>query len=199
MAAINESREWADDIYLIARQDKVLGGAGGIANIQAAQLAARTLFLRDRTDELNTRAMRVVGSFENGATVTSRNQLVQFGQDNGLYCWKGYYPEGGKVVPAGSTPATTGGTGSQGWDAYDNDILRNEIAPYIKAIGYFMHEEGADVTADLQAFIYSHYRTVIPRQSYRTLIKSNVVIPSSREVVIHNDVEQITEIGRAHV
>ncbi|MCG5551264.1 hypothetical protein LLG19_00220 [Klebsiella pneumoniae] len=108
MAAINESREWADDIYLIARQDKVLGGAGGIANIQAAQLAARTLFLRDRTDELNTRAMRVVGSFENGATVTSRNQLVQFGQDNGLYCWKGYYPEGGKVVPAGTTPATTG-------------------------------------------------------------------------------------------
>ncbi|WP_461237964.1 tail fiber/spike domain-containing protein [Klebsiella michiganensis] len=193
MAAINESREWADDIYLIARQDKVLGGAGGIANIQAAQLAARTLFLRDKTDELNTRAMRVVGSFENGATVTSRNQLVQFGQDNGLYCWKGYYPEGGKVVPAGSTPANTGGTGSQGWDAYDNDILRNEIAPYIKAIGYFMHEEGVDVTADLQAFIYSHYRTVIPRQSYRTLIKSNVVIPSSRELVIHNDVEQITD------
>ncbi|MBZ7507935.1 hypothetical protein FMJ34_31755, partial [Klebsiella michiganensis] len=95
--------------------------------------------------------------------MTSRNQLVQFGQDNGLYCWKGYYPEGGKVVPAGSTPANTGGTGSQGWDAYDNDILRNEIAPYIKAIGYFMHEEGVDVTADLQAFIYSHYRTVIPR------------------------------------
>lgn len=43
---ITESLQWADAIYQIARTDKVEAGTGGVANLQAEQLAARTQFLR---------------------------------------------------------------------------------------------------------------------------------------------------------
>lgn len=46
MAKIAESAEWSEDIYQITRADKVEGGTGGVANLQAKQLAARTQFLR---------------------------------------------------------------------------------------------------------------------------------------------------------
>lgn len=46
MTKITETNKWADDIYQIARADKVEGGAMGIANKQARQLAARTQFLK---------------------------------------------------------------------------------------------------------------------------------------------------------
>ncbi len=46
MTKISETIKWADEIYQIARLDKVEGGATGTANIQAKQLAARTQFLK---------------------------------------------------------------------------------------------------------------------------------------------------------
>ena len=46
MTKITETIKWADEIYQIARLDKVEGGATGAANIQAKQLAARTQFLK---------------------------------------------------------------------------------------------------------------------------------------------------------
>ncbi|MBC4999636.1 hypothetical protein H8K87_13695 [Klebsiella pneumoniae] len=49
---ITESVRWEKDIYLIARQDKVEGGRGGVVNIQAQQLANRTLWLMNNLNEL---------------------------------------------------------------------------------------------------------------------------------------------------
>ncbi|MDV1148087.1 SGNH/GDSL hydrolase family protein [Klebsiella pneumoniae] len=43
---INEDIRWSDSIYQIMRNDRVEGGKGGIANIQAEQLAARTQYLK---------------------------------------------------------------------------------------------------------------------------------------------------------
>ncbi|HCT8862235.1 TPA: hypothetical protein OUA98_005187, partial [Klebsiella michiganensis] len=43
---ISEEIKWADFIYQIARGDKVEGGVGGVANLQAKQLADRTQFLK---------------------------------------------------------------------------------------------------------------------------------------------------------
>ncbi|RLM12565.1 hypothetical protein BIY27_11415 [Gibbsiella quercinecans] len=45
MAKITETSMWEDEIHLIERMEKVLGGRGGVANIQARQLAARTQHL----------------------------------------------------------------------------------------------------------------------------------------------------------
>ncbi|MBK2547019.1 SGNH/GDSL hydrolase family protein [Klebsiella variicola] len=46
MTTISETADWVDAIYQITRMDKVEGGAKGVANIQAKQLAARTQFLK---------------------------------------------------------------------------------------------------------------------------------------------------------
>ncbi|MFL3339462.1 hypothetical protein ACJ0NE_15135 [Klebsiella oxytoca] len=46
MPNISESVNWIDEIYQISRMDKVEGGAMGVANMQARQLAARTRFLK---------------------------------------------------------------------------------------------------------------------------------------------------------
>ncbi|HBQ3059798.1 TPA: tail fiber domain-containing protein [Klebsiella pneumoniae] len=52
MANISEQPVWEDDVYLIARGDRVEGGRDGVANRQASQLANRTAFLRDQVKSL---------------------------------------------------------------------------------------------------------------------------------------------------
>ncbi|MEN5612775.1 hypothetical protein [Klebsiella pneumoniae] len=43
MASIKELPRWEDEVYQIARGDKVEGGVGGIANMQAKTLAERVM------------------------------------------------------------------------------------------------------------------------------------------------------------
>lgn len=52
MAKINESSNWEDEIHLIERLERVVGGRGGVANIQARQLAARTRYLLMRLNAI---------------------------------------------------------------------------------------------------------------------------------------------------
>ena len=53
MGKITEQQQWEEDIYLIEKQDKVLGGELGVINIQAKQLANRTKYLKDQVDGIN--------------------------------------------------------------------------------------------------------------------------------------------------
>ena len=53
MGKITEQQQWEEDIYLIEKQDKVLGGELGVINIQAKQLANRTKYLKDQVDTIN--------------------------------------------------------------------------------------------------------------------------------------------------
>ncbi|MFM8102416.1 hypothetical protein [Klebsiella pneumoniae] len=46
MGKINDRIQWREEVYQIARGDKVEGGMGGTANRQAQQLADRTLYLK---------------------------------------------------------------------------------------------------------------------------------------------------------
>ncbi|TYF39222.1 phage tail protein, partial [Enterobacter hormaechei] len=43
---INEISQWEEEIYLLRRNDRVLGGVNGVANTQARQLANRTQYLK---------------------------------------------------------------------------------------------------------------------------------------------------------
>ncbi|HBY9629576.1 TPA: hypothetical protein MJA58_19950, partial [Klebsiella pneumoniae] len=43
---INEISQWEEEIYLLRRNDRVLGGVDGVANMQARQLANRTQYLK---------------------------------------------------------------------------------------------------------------------------------------------------------
>lgn len=53
MGKITEQQQWEEDIYLIEKQDKVLGGELGVINIQAKQLANRTKYLKGQVDGIN--------------------------------------------------------------------------------------------------------------------------------------------------
>ena len=53
MGKITEQQQWDEDIYLIEKQDKVLGGELGVINIQAKQLANRTKYLKDQVITIN--------------------------------------------------------------------------------------------------------------------------------------------------
>lgn len=53
MGKITEQPQWEDDVYLIEKQDKVLGGELGVINVQAKQLANRTKYLKGQVDTIN--------------------------------------------------------------------------------------------------------------------------------------------------
>lgn len=53
MGKITEQQQWEEDIYLIEKQDKVLGGELGVINVQAKQLANRTKYLKGQVDAIN--------------------------------------------------------------------------------------------------------------------------------------------------
>ncbi|WP_245193473.1 tail fiber protein [Aggregatibacter sp. 2125159857] len=53
MGKITEQQQWEEDIYLIEKQDKVLGGELGVINVQAKQLANRTKYLKGQVDTIN--------------------------------------------------------------------------------------------------------------------------------------------------
>ena len=53
MGKITEQQQWEEDIYLIEKQDKVLGGELGVINIQSKQLANRTKYLKYQVDGIN--------------------------------------------------------------------------------------------------------------------------------------------------
>lgn len=67
----------------------------------------------------------VVDSFELGATITERNQALRHASGNTLYRWAGSLP---KIVPASSTPFSTGGLGNNAWLEVSDAVLRSELA-----------------------------------------------------------------------
>lgn len=66
-----------------------------------------------------------VESFQNGATLTLPNQILKDTASGEYYRWDGALP---KVVPAGSTPATTGGTGVGAWVSVGDSALRSMLS-----------------------------------------------------------------------
>lgn len=63
-------------------------------------------------------------SFQAGATLTLPNQVLRDTSTGEYYRWDGAFP---KLVPAGSTPATSGGIGSGAWLSVGDATLRGEL------------------------------------------------------------------------
>ncbi|EPT6996241.1 hypothetical protein ACVR2I_000233 [Cronobacter sakazakii] len=66
-----------------------------------------------------------VGTFQAGTTLTLPNQVLKDMTDGEYYRWDGALP---KVVPVGSTPASTGGTGVGAWISVGDSALRSALA-----------------------------------------------------------------------
>ncbi|HAT7730595.1 TPA: hypothetical protein JAX37_002446 [Enterobacter cloacae] len=72
-----------------------------------------------------------VGTFQDGATLTSPNQILKDTTDGEYYRWDGSFLPSGKVVPNGSTPGTTGGVGVGAWISVGDSALRTMLASSI--------------------------------------------------------------------
>lgn len=64
-------------------------------------------------------------SFEDGATLTLPNQTLRYEANGEYYRWDGEFP---KVVPAGSTPDSTGEVKLGAWVSVGDASLRNQIS-----------------------------------------------------------------------
>jgi len=67
-------------------------------------------------------------SFQDGATLTLPNQVLRWKLPDGdgdYYRWDGAFP---KVVPAASTPESTGGIGAGKWLSIGDAVLRTELS-----------------------------------------------------------------------
>lgn len=70
----------------------------------------------------------VAGSFEAGGTLVNANDVLLHEADGTAYNWDGVFPGGGKAVPPGSTPASTGGVVAGAWHPVGDITLREELA-----------------------------------------------------------------------
>lgn len=66
----------------------------------------------------------VSGSFEEGATANNKTDAVWYMAGGQCYTWDSIFP---RDVPAGSTPATTGGVGLGAWVSVGDAALRTEL------------------------------------------------------------------------
>lgn len=89
-------------------------------------------FENDFDSRLAGMAFTRVGTFTAGATLTDMRQTLLWeisqGGDGHDYGWTGSFGSSGKVVAAGSTPATTGGIGAGAWVDRTDVTLRSDLA-----------------------------------------------------------------------
>lgn len=102
--------------------------SGGNTAISKIELDGHAVINQIESDgQLALDALRVVnaGSFENGATLTARNEVLYYLAEQTYYRWDGALP---KTVAAGSTPSSTGGVGVGAWVDVGDAALRSELA-----------------------------------------------------------------------
>lgn len=95
--------------------------------------------------------LNMVGSFLLGATVTSADDVVFYETDGKYYGWGGTLP---RVVPAGSTPATSGGVGALLWVDRTDVLLRSELSSPTGAV--LVNNGGESVSAQINRLLKSN-------------------------------------------
>lgn len=94
----------------------------------------------------------VDGSFEDGGTINHRWETLLYETDGQYYQWMGALP---KVVPAGSTPATTGGIDTTHWVNQSDLTLRNDLYSNSGA-SIVKSSSGKTVQEYLNVYLSSH-------------------------------------------
>lgn len=92
----------------------------------AASSATDAKASKDRVEQLMTSGLYgyvILSSFQKGATLTLPNHALKDETTGEYFRWDGTLP---KVVPAGSTPASTGGIGLGAWVSVGDASLRGE-------------------------------------------------------------------------
>lgn len=112
----------------------------------------------EETRSLGLQGYTIIDSFELGATITQRDQALRHAATGELYRWAGDLP---KTVPAGSTPADSGGVGTNAWLDVSDTALRQEILTG----GLLTINKGLESIADLSTINN-------PKDGFRVYVKS---------------------------
>ncbi|WP_458327059.1 tail fiber/spike domain-containing protein, partial [Klebsiella michiganensis] len=191
MARIPESSSWEEEIELISRSERVSGGLDGVANRPLKSLANRTRYLKkkaDESDELAAEKVSAVKTFAEGATLDSPRDEILHGAFR--LVWTGEFP---KIVPADSSPKTTGGVGVGAW-AYTSDaVIRQELslpdsAKLVGGIGFvspemfgYLHGVSPDAVPYYQKAVDEGHARGLPVQLtgkyYATTYPHKVTLP----------------------
>lgn len=108
-------------------------------------------------------------SFTTGATITKPNEVLFNEANNEYYKWTGSFSSGPKVVPANSTPESTGGIGAGAWLSVGDSTLRTDLATGGKAslVGYGdTTVEGALDSLFNSVLYYSQFGTLQALQAH---------------------------------
>ncbi|CAI2487866.1 hypothetical protein [Serratia ficaria] len=105
MTNITETAQWEDSVYQIARGDTVSGGRGGIANIQATQLAKRTRYLKQAIDGYQAGEMPYTSAEAAKAAIDAgrlppESRFSIRSSETGVWVYEGQNVNG-NVVPTG--------------------------------------------------------------------------------------------------
>lgn len=120
--------------HQIFEAEVITGKSGGVATGAAIDYATNQV--TGQTQKTLPAVLRDAGfrpasfNFDTGGTLNVGDEAVGVlwpgpGGDGQYYSWHGVYP---KVVPAGSTPETSGGVSSTGWKPISDTLLREELA-----------------------------------------------------------------------
>lgn len=114
---------------------------------QAVAAGKNAVDIYNKIDSLVKNGYTPVGSFELGGTVSLQNDVLQFGSGPNTthWRWEGSLP---KVVPAGSTPTSTGGIARGAWWDVTDATLRGQLSAASGAamIGYLRSNTAATRT-----------------------------------------------------
>lgn len=123
-SAANRANTAASNAYQ-AITDLESDGYAVISQIESDGYAVISQIESDGQSALD--ALRVVnaGSFEDGGTLTARNEVLYYLAEQTYYRWDGALP---KTVAASSTPASTGGVGAGAWVDVGDSVLRSDLA-----------------------------------------------------------------------
>lgn len=108
-------------------------------------------------------------SFTTGATITKPDEVLFNEANNEYYKWTGSFSSGPKVVPANSTPESTGGIGAGAWLSVGDSTLRTDLATGGKAalVGYGdTTVEGALDSLFNSVLYYSQFGTLQALQAH---------------------------------
>lgn len=104
-------------------------------------------------------------SFQQGAELTERNQVLRDETNGEYYRWDGSLP---KNVPVGSTPDSAGGVGIGKWLSIGDSSIRNSLNPFSRVVSDFVTDQNKIVsenTNDLHIITFNIYQgdTIVNR------------------------------------
>lgn len=150
MATLTEANSWEAGIYQLELTDPVVGGADGLSNLQAKQLANRTLYLKTLVDALGTGKQPLDATLTALAgVVTAANQLI-YATGPDAFSTSALSAFARTLLDDADAATARGTLGAQAADA-----TLTALAGVVTAANQLIYATGADTfaTTSLSAFI----------------------------------------------